>query len=103
MKYVPILGHNFKLELVPKMQDLGECDGVSKTIKISKDHKSVDALVSTLLHEIIHGALYISGHSEKLEKEQEEGIVLALEHAIYPIIPRLIIYRDRLKKLNPKK
>ena len=41
---------------------------------------------SVLLHEILHGILYLSGAGEGLTMSKEEQICLALEHALFLII-----------------
>ncbi len=50
---------------------------------------SQETLLATLLHECLHGILYMSGHSEELEDGKEESIVLALEHGLVGVIPQL--------------
>ena len=50
-----------------------------------------DHVASTLLHEIIHAILFYSGQSQSLEETQEEGITVALEHALSDLLP--VLYR----------
>ncbi len=60
--------------------------------------QSQETLLATLLHECIHGVLYLSGHSEGLDGEKEESIVIALEHGLMGVIPQLIgAANDRAK------
>lgn len=41
---------------------------------------------SVFFHEVLHAAIYLSGNSEGLSQSREESIVIALEHAIFPMI-----------------
>ena len=41
---------------------------------------------STLLHEILHASLFITGQTETLEHEQEEAIVRAIEHSLLNLV-----------------
>ena len=40
----------------------------------------------TLLHEMIHAALYVTGAGQGLSMTTEERIVVALEHALAPYV-----------------
>jgi hypothetical protein len=64
----------------------GDCDITRRRIRISLKHNETDEqLERTLLHEILHAILGLSGQAERLEgenNEQEEGIVVALENAL---------------------
>lgn len=84
---VMVLGHLFRVRLVPDVEDLGSCTGHKRVITISEEQTQEQA-ESTLLHEIIHAALYVTGQSETLGEEREEGLVLAIEHALHAIYTR---------------
>lgn len=43
---------------------------------------------SSLLHEILHAALYVSGASTMLASKEEEALVTGLEHALFGIYKR---------------
>ena len=59
---------------------------------------SQETLLATLLHECIHGILYLSGHSEELDGGKEEALVIALEHGLVGVIPQLTgVTNDRQK------
>lgn len=64
----------------------GDCDVNRRRIRISlKYNETDDQFERTLLHEILHAVLGVSGQTERLEgenNEQEEGIVVALENAL---------------------
>lgn len=68
----------------------GICHGPTNKIEISRsDNNSRKLLKSTLWHEVLHFALYISGQTVTLEQqdiEREEGIVLTLETNLLPAI-----------------
>lgn len=89
-KSVAILGADFEIRYVKsvdKGDSFGECDGPLRIIKI-KDSQPDHIVDSTILHEIIHGILYMSGNSEHLSEELEESIVLALENGLGQIYKR---------------
>lgn len=85
---IPIMGVPFKITYPAKVdkrdKHVGESDGVNRTIKVKKSLTD-DPKRSTILHEIIHSILYVSGQSERLTEEQEEALVLALEHGLDPL------------------
>ena len=85
---VTIMGIPFTIKIVSKLANLGECDGPARIIKLKKGQKPHE-LESTLLHEIIHAILYVTGHSARIEGDEESGdeeaLVLALEHGLLPI------------------
>lgn len=85
---VTILGQSFTI-VDKKLEEgnYGETCGASGKIEIDKTkHTSQELLDSTLLHEVIHGILYVSGQSEMLSEQQEEGLVIALENGLRNII-----------------
>lgn len=84
---IKVLGVEFKIRLMPAVDDHGACDGPHRLIMVSEEQDQ-DEAESTLLHETIHAALFVSGHSETLGSEREEGIVLALEHALHTLYVR---------------
>lgn len=86
-KEVVVLGQAFKIRLMPAVDDDGSCDGPRRLIQVSEEQDQ-EAADSTLLHEIIHAALFVSGHAETLGNEREEGLVLVLEHALHALYIR---------------
>ena len=87
---VNIMGIAFAIkyvEVLEKTEDdnYGEMCGAERIIKIKKSLTNAQKFV-TIFHETIHAVLYISGQSETLTDEQEEGLVLALEHGLWPLI-----------------
>ena len=78
-----ILGYEFEIQYVDDMPDsqYGEMTGWDRVIKINGRLKG-DELESTILHEICHAILFITGWSEKLGDDEEEGLVRALEHGL---------------------
>lgn len=87
---ITILGKKIKIRKPKKLVDqsgqelFGLFDHDKMTIYVSQS-KGHD-MNSTFFHECIHAVLFISGHNETLEHEQEEAIVRVLEHALYPIL-----------------
>lgn len=68
----------------------GQTYGHGKLIEISlAAHSSEAQIRSTLLHESLHAILHVTGHSEGLSDEKEEGIVIALENALGEIVGQL--------------
>ncbi len=65
--------------------ELGETIGVERKIRIS-NKLSGEQLKSTIIHELLHAILYITGQSERLDHDFEEAIVIALEHGLTPLV-----------------
>ena len=58
----------------------GECDVEKREIVIDAECANPG---SVELHEIIHAILFESGHSARLEHDDEEAMVVALEHGLW--------------------
>lgn len=75
---------------VDSREDCGETTAWEHKMQINSERCGDRATIdSTLLHEIIHAVLYLSGHHASLLGEdvnKEEGLVLALENGLYPVI-----------------
>lgn len=86
---IDIMGIPFRIVYPKKMPDgvMGEADPLNRTIKIKYGLKD-EVFESTLLHEILHVILAITGQSERLKHDQEESLVLALEHGLTSIYVR---------------
>jgi len=80
---VNILSVPYTVEIGPLADpsDFGESNGSERTIRI-RDTSPFHP--STLLHEICHQVLYVSGLTNLLTDELEEAIVTALEHGLFP-------------------
>ncbi len=71
--------------------DMGETREESRTINVnSEQHLSSTGIEGTVLHEIMHAVLDVSGHSSALDDKTEESLVLALENGLHPIICKLV-------------
>lgn len=81
---VTIGGVCFKVVLAD-CDGCGEFDATAETITISAGD-SYGAQRKTLFHEALHAALYVSGQSERLSPKQEESLVVALEHSLWPLV-----------------
>lgn len=67
--------------------DYGESDAYDGTVLVArKIHTNEPAVWSTLLHELLHVALGVSGHSCQLAAGQEEGMVTGLENCLASIL-----------------
>lgn len=65
----------------------GLCDHQRQTIYIDPDME-IDAIVDTLLHEIMHFIFYITGGTNELGAEQEEKVILFLGSMLLDTIRR---------------
>lgn len=89
-KNVQVMGHEFKIQLVPNLEDAGETDLHTRTISI-RSELSLEEQWLTLFHELCHAALGTGGVAYALNNEGlEEGVVRALEHGVWPVLPLLI-------------
>ncbi len=86
-KSVMILGAKFKVKIVKSLKDdegrdlYGESVLTSKLIKLSTEQTPKE-MSETLLHEIIHCILHMSGSSYLIHSGAEEALVRALEHGL---------------------
>lgn len=90
---VDILGVPFTVirstKKMPDEKDHGETVVLDRRIYLNPTvNKTPDEMASTLLHEVIHAILGISGQDQLFKEDQEEGVVTALEHGLYPLIQR---------------
>lgn len=77
-------GLEFKIIVDEGLQnDYGECDSRECIIKINPKHLDSALLVKrTILHEMTHAALGVSGLSEKLTDKQEEAFAVCIENML---------------------
>lgn len=77
---INILGVIYTVKIKKLENKWGEIDFTEKKIFIdpSDEHNHEQ----TLLHEIMHGILHVSGHSFNIESH-EEGIIRVLDHGIF--------------------
>ena len=82
---VVVFGYKFKIKYLTLADNHGETNLDTKEIYI--DSKVVgDNLKNTILHEVIHAILLISGQSFHLAHEYEEALVRTLEHGLAPLV-----------------
>ena len=68
----------------------GLSDGNRRTISICTTSNRTPAEVhSTLVHEILHSIIFVSGQRNLLTPAQEEALVVALEHGLAPVLSLL--------------
>lgn len=84
--FISIGGLDFRV-ILREMSDCGQMLFDRREILISSALSNQDA-IDTLRHEMLHAALYISGHSFG-EKYEEEPIVRALENIFFPAWQKL--------------
>lgn len=90
---VEIMGHTWEVVYEEyseeDMRTFGETDHYLRTITIylrpHRDYPARGPLAQTLLHECMHAALNSSGVTHSISKE-EEAVVTALEHALWPLV-----------------
>lgn len=84
--FISIGGLDFRI-ILREMPDCGQMHFDKREIWISATLSNQDAM-ETLRHEMLHAALYISGHTFA-EKFEEEPIVRALENIFFPAWQKL--------------
>ena len=86
----------FKIEF-KEMDDYGEMDFDKKIISIRKG-LSIEDQLDTLIHEVHHAALGISGLSNILDCENtEEALVRIVDYMVIPIVKQ-----EYIKYINSK-
>ena len=86
-RVVTVLGHKIKIRVIKNLIDdgddlLGAFNSENMTIFLLKRPN----WHHVLFHELLHASIYLSGAGEGMSINKEESIVLALEHAIFPLI-----------------
>lgn len=84
---IVVLSKKFEIQYTTDMNkdEYGETDLELKIIKINAN-KAKHTWRSTLLHEIIHAILGICGQGTRMESNEEEGVVIALEHGLEGLV-----------------
>lgn len=83
---VRVLGKRFRVVVDKSMGDSEVGDSCCTTYRIRLNPKYAEQYESTLLHEIIHCALGVSGVSQRLTEKLEESIVVCLENALSEMV-----------------
>tara|TARA_R110001592_G_scaffold49776_1_gene154779 strand:+ start:2533 stop:2856 length:324 start_codon:yes stop_codon:yes gene_type:complete len=84
-----VAGMDIPLNIVESFPDgsLGEYDGNVREISISKAcFKDVNLFRSTLVHEVVHCALDLSGANYGMSSKTEEQVVTAVEALAIPAV-----------------
>jgi len=85
-------GVNYEVIESADISDIGDCVGATQHESqklFLKPNQALESKEKTLLHEILHIALYQSGITsrlERLDKDLEEDIVSSIEHTLYQIL-----------------
>ena len=92
---IEIMGTIFTVRYLQVLKDedgtnlSGDMNGNDRLIRINLSQHSHDEILErTLLHEIIHAVLHMSGQSEILKDSTEEAIVVALENGLSQLYKR---------------
>ena len=93
-KKMVVLGHSITIEYTDTMDpgEYGESNGYKRLIKINKSMPE-EEFHSTLIHELFHMVIHITGWSEVLRKfdskesggDIEEGLALVIENGLAPL------------------
>lgn len=97
---IEVAGSSYKI-VYKRINDFGRVDTDKKIIYISTLIKEESVLVETLLHEVIHIVLRVSGLYFSLldsNDNHEEGLVRALESLFLPTAKQIILDVERSEK-----
>lgn len=90
---IRILGQRWRIQYVPDLRDENgtKLDGLTspatRTISLCATGHATQALMaSTLVHEILHVILRVSGLNELMSEQMEEAMVRALEHGLEDLV-----------------
>jgi hypothetical protein len=98
---IKVLDRKVKIEYIDDAENWGECDSDHLVIRLSKDCLQDETIhYSTLLHEVTHMILRLSGVAF-MEQNDEEAYVRCIENLL---IPWVLKNQDILgpNKLGPK-
>lgn len=86
-EFVELLGYKIPV-VVEELEDLHGCfESSPLTIRIDETTPEPE---KTLLHEMMHAILYVSGWSAKLDSETvEEGLAVCFENSLWPYFERM--------------
>lgn len=89
-QYYTVLGKRVKIQYIDEIiaaEDgiFGDFNGATMTIRVRKDLPKKE-LESTILHELLHAILFITGQSFVLSSDTEEAFVRALEHGLIDLV-----------------
>jgi hypothetical protein len=74
---------------IADQEDWGTFHGDAREITISKRAVVEGKFLPTLMHEMLHAALFISGITWAIESNMEEAVVRAIENLYFPAVSRL--------------
>jgi len=84
---ISVLGKKFTIEYTNDMNkdEYGETDLELKKIKLNSNRPK-HTWRATLLHEVIHAILGVTGQSNKMTDDEEEGLVVSLENGLEDLV-----------------
>lgn len=86
-------GHDFALVWVSEDDDpdlWGEVKMDRREIRLSAKCLRLNQATETLVHEMIHVALGLSGQDELMSEQQEEALVRAMDYLLVPALIQLL-------------
>lgn len=100
-KSIRILGTKYKIKIVNDPENWGVChvhDGLIEIDKVALERP--DILNKTLIHEIVHASLSITGANQTIPEGTEEVICESIASVFYDLGFKLV---GRAKKYSQKK
>lgn len=93
-RQLKVLGRIFRITYLDRidgeMHALGRTAPFEQRIEIAAlSHENEQQILTTLIHEAVHAALHVSGHSVAMSPVGEESLVTMLTHFIEELIPQL--------------
>ena len=74
----------------------GLYDGARSLIQLNpRLNNTEDLMYGTLMHEVTHASLYVSGLSNLLAEKEEEAVVCMIESILIPAIIKIQRHRDK--------
>ena len=95
-KKVTVAGVVLRVEWADMEGKWGDYDNDKHLIRLSKSLKKEkpDMAVATLLHEMVHASLRLTGVSEVLGDDNEEAVAVNIECIYLPAVEKLLVDRD---------
>jgi len=85
-RHVVIAGVKVPVRINRALRDFGNCDREPVAITLGRPAlENTEVLLATLIHEIRHAALILSGVSHGLTHKQQEQVVRCMENIADPV------------------
>lgn len=86
---ITVLGHDFSVKWNHEFENdesFGDTCYEDRAIRIGTKCDTAEKRAATLLHEICHAAIGVTGLEHMLGDKLEEAVVSGLENALYPLL-----------------